>query len=89
MSVGPIGSGIIGQRCMLSDEGGAMLGRRRHQKLDRTGTIVGLKGDNYVVHWDDNAKETVKPLKFAAIRRASSRVSAAKKNPSSETAWGL
>jgi len=46
---------------MLSDEGVAMLGRRRHQKLDRTGTIVGLKGDNYVVHWDDNAAQTVKP----------------------------
>jgi len=46
---------------MLSDEGVAMLGKRRHQKLYRTGTIVGLKGDNYVVHWDENAKETVKP----------------------------
>ena len=46
---------------MLSDEGVAMLGKRRHQQLYRTGTIVGLKGDNYVVHWDDNAKETVKP----------------------------
>ena len=58
-----------------------MLGRRHHQKLDRTGTIVGLKGDNYVVRWDGNAKETVNPLKFAAIRRASSRVSAAKRTP--------
>jgi len=56
-----MGSALIGQRCMLSDEGVAMLGRRRHRKLDRTGTIVGLKGDNYVVHWDDNAKDTVKP----------------------------
>jgi len=53
--------GIIGQRCVLSDEGLAMLGRRRHHKLNRTGTSVGLKGDNYVVHWDDNAKETVQP----------------------------
>ena len=61
MSVGPIGSGIIGQHCMLSDEGVAMLGGRRHHKLDRTGTIVGLMGDNYVVHWDGNAKETVQP----------------------------
>jgi hypothetical protein len=49
---------------MLSDEGVAMLGRRRHYQkldLDRTGTIVGLKGDNYVVHWDGNAARTVKP----------------------------
>ncbi len=46
---------------MLSDEGVVMLGRRHHQKLDRTGTIVGLKGDNYVVRWDGNAKETVNP----------------------------
>ena len=77
MSVGPIGSGIIGQRCMLSDEGGAMLGRRRHQKLDRTGTIVGLKGDNYLVHWDDNAKETVKPYarRYIKIIPAASRSS--------------
>jgi len=56
-----MGSALIGQRCMLSDEGVVMLGRRRHRNLDRTGTIVGLKGDNYVVHWDDNAKDTVKP----------------------------
>jgi hypothetical protein len=56
-----MGSAIIGQRCILSDEGVAMLGRRRHEKLDRTGTIVGLIGDNYVVHWDGNAKETVQP----------------------------
>ena len=46
---------------MLSDEGVAMLGMRRHDQLDRTGTIVGLMGDNYIVHWDGNAKETVKP----------------------------
>jgi len=46
---------------MLSDEGVAMLGGRRHHKLDRTGTIVGLMGDNYVVRWDGNAKETVQP----------------------------
>ena len=59
----------IGQRCMLSDEGVcmlsdegvAMLGRRRHHKLNRTGTIVGLRGDCYVVRWDGNAKETVRP----------------------------
>jgi len=56
-----MGSAIIGQRCMLSDEGAAMLGGRRHHKLDRTGTIVGLMGDNYVVRWDGNAKETVQP----------------------------
>jgi hypothetical protein len=46
---------------MLSDEGVAMLGRRHTHKLDRTGTIVGLKGDNYVVHWDGNAEQTVQP----------------------------
>ena len=45
---------------MLSDEGVAMLGMRRHHQLDRTGTIVGLKDDCYVVHWDGNATETVK-----------------------------
>ncbi len=61
MSVGPTRTGIIGQRCMLSDEGVAMLGMRRHDQLDRTGTIVGLKDDCYVVHWDGNATETVKP----------------------------
>ena len=77
MSVGPIGSGIIGQRCMLSDEGVAMLGKRRHQQLYRTGTIVGLKGDNYVVHWDDNAKETVKPY----ARRYIKVIESARKAP--------
>ena len=46
---------------MLSDEGVAMLGRRLHHKLNRTGTIVGLKDDCYVVRWDGNAKETVQP----------------------------
>ena len=46
---------------MQSDEGVAMLGARRHQRLDRIGTIVGLMGDNYVVHRDGNAKATVKP----------------------------
>jgi len=56
MSIGPIGTGIIGQRYMLSDEGVAMLGRRRHHEMDRTGTIVGLKGDNYVVHWDGKCR---------------------------------
>jgi hypothetical protein len=61
MSIAPIGTGIIGQRCMLSDEGVAMLGRRSAHKLDRTGTIVALKGDNYVVRWDGNAEQTVKP----------------------------
>ena len=61
MSVGPIGNGILGQRCMLSDEGVAALGRRHTHKLDRTGTIVGLKGDNYVVHWYGNAEQTVRP----------------------------
>jgi hypothetical protein len=59
--VAAMGSAIIGQRCMLSDEGVAMLGRRHHHQLGRTGTIVGLKGDNYVVRWDGNAKETVQP----------------------------
>ena len=38
-----------------------MLGSRRHHKLNRTGTIVGLKGDNYIVHWDGNAKQTEHP----------------------------
>ena len=46
---------------MLSDEGVAILCRRGFLKPDRTGTIVGLKGNCYVVHWDDNAKQTVKP----------------------------
>jgi len=46
---------------MLSDEGVAMLGRRGFRKTGRTGTIVGLKGDNYVVRWDGNAEQTVKP----------------------------
>ncbi len=68
MSVGPIGSGIIGHRCMLRDEGVAMLGRRRHHKLDRAGTIVGLMGDNCVVHWDGNAEETVKPYSRRYIK---------------------
>ncbi len=45
---------------MLSDEGVAMLGMRRHDQLYRTGTIVGLKDDCYVVHWDGNAKQTVR-----------------------------
>ncbi len=56
-----MGSGIIGQRCMLSDEGVTMLGRRRHHKLHRSGTVIGLKGDCYVVHWDGNAEQTVRP----------------------------
>lgn len=51
----------MGHRCMLSDEGLAMLGRRRRHQLGRTGTIVGLMGDNYLVRWDGNAKETVQP----------------------------
>jgi hypothetical protein len=46
---------------MLSHEGTAMLGRRRYHTPDRTGTIVGLKGDLYIVHWDGNANQTVKP----------------------------
>jgi len=37
-----------------------MLCRRGYVRSDRAGTIVGLKGDNYVVQWDGNAKETVK-----------------------------
>jgi hypothetical protein len=53
---------------MLSDEGVAMLGRRLHHETDRTGTIVGLKGDNYVVHWDGNAEETVKPYSRRYIK---------------------
>jgi hypothetical protein len=60
-----MGSAIIGQRCILSEEGVAILGGRRHHKLDRTGTIVGLTGDNYVVHWDGNAKETVRQKSFS------------------------
>ena len=46
---------------MLSDEGVTMLGRRRHHKLHRSGTVIGLKGDCYVVHWDGNAEQTVRP----------------------------
>ena len=60
MSVGPIGSALIGRHCKLSDEGVAMLCTRGYVRSDRAGTIVGLKGDNYVVQWDGNAKETVK-----------------------------
>ena len=44
------------------------MGGRRHHKLDRTGTIVGLTGDNYVVHWDGNAKETVRPYSRRYIK---------------------
>ena len=51
----------IGQRCMLSDKGLTMLARRRHHNLNRIGTIVGLKGDYYIVHWDGNAKQTKHP----------------------------
>jgi len=45
---------------MLSDEGVAMLCGRGYLKPDRTGTIVGIKGDNCVVRWDGNARQTVK-----------------------------
>ncbi len=55
-----MGSAIVGQRCMLSDEGVAMLCKRGYLKPDRTGTIVGLKGHNYVVRWDGNVRQTVK-----------------------------
>jgi len=36
--------------------------------MDRTGTIVGLMGDNYVVHWDGNAQETVQPYARGYIK---------------------
>ena len=42
--VAAMGSAIVGQRCMLSDEGVAMLCKRGYLKPDRPGTIVGLKG---------------------------------------------
>jgi hypothetical protein len=57
---GLMGGAIVGQRCMLSDEGVAVLCRRGYLKPDRTGTIVGLKGGGYVVRWDGNARQTVK-----------------------------
>jgi len=65
---------------MLSDEGVAMLGRRLHHETDRTGTIVGLKGDNYVVHWDGNAEQTVRPYarRYIKIIPAASRSSSSK-----------
>jgi hypothetical protein len=50
----------IGQRCMLSDEGVAILCRRGYLKPDRTGTIVGFVGGDYVVRWDGNARQTVR-----------------------------
>jgi hypothetical protein len=54
---------------MLSDEGVAILCRRGYLKPDRTGTIVGLKGDCYVVppgQWEYAAPETnaATPLKI-------------------------
>jgi hypothetical protein len=45
---------------MLSDEGVETLCRRGYRQSDRSGTIVGLKGDNYLVHWGCNASQTVK-----------------------------
>ncbi len=57
---GLMGGAIIGQRCMLSDEGVAVLCRRGYHKPDRTGTIVGIKGSDYVVRWDCNARQTVR-----------------------------
>ncbi len=63
-----MGSAIVGQRCMLSDEGVAMLCKRGYLKPDRTGTIVGLKGHNYVVRWDGNVRQTVKRLRASTSR---------------------
>ena len=57
---GLMGGAIIGQRCMLSNEGVAVLCRRGYLKPDRTGTIVDLKGGGYVVRWDGNAIQTVR-----------------------------
>ncbi len=38
-----MGSAIVGQRCMLSDEGVAMLCKRGYLKPDRTGTIAATR----------------------------------------------